>query len=102
MTVNVFRTELLMGGVADIVYFQNRLPRELALYAQKVIIDVRIANALGENDSRQHRRIGTERGPSSEVPGGLRANTLPDIGRGAGERRRHSVVLCANQSRAVA
>ena len=83
ITVDVFRTEQSYAGGAYVVDFQDPLGGELPLNAQEIVVDVRIANALGKDDSGQDRDIGVEAGPTRQIAGGLRANALSGVGRRA-------------------
>src|SRR5262245_54676442 len=76
MLVDIFRPEQLVSGIADIIGFENYPSGKFVLNTEIVVVDIRIADSLWENDSRQDRSIGTKRRPAGKVFGGLSSDAL--------------------------
>src|SRR5229473_7744318 len=80
MAIDVFGTKQLVTGVTDVIGLQDQLPWKFSLYAQVIVVNVGIADALGKNDSRQDRQIWAKRSPTSQVTGSLRSDSLSGVG----------------------
>ena len=80
MTVDVFGTEQLVSSGADVIDLQHPLSGKLALQAQEVVVNVRIANPLRQNNSGQDRDVRVEGSPTRQIAGGLRAYALSGVG----------------------
>src|SRR5215470_4218121 len=79
MSVDIFRAEQLVSGIADIVGFENYPSGKFVLNTEIVVVHIRIADSLWENDSRQDRSIGTKWCPAGKVSGGLSSDALTRV-----------------------
>src|ERR1700675_186168 len=103
LTVDVFRAEQLVTGSADVLYINNGFRQDLALDVQVEVIDVRIANSLGEDDSSEERGVCVARIPTFDIAVilSLVAGSLVSYVRAAvGDVYRYRRILCVD-SRAV-
>ncbi len=61
-----------MAGRTHEIHFQHSLGQDLVLNAEVVVVNVRIINSLGEDDSREQCKVGIQGIPAVNITLGLR------------------------------